>query len=44
MEEGCGESNGVEGSSGDGDDSEESETTGMIFFLLTGLAFSSVPG
>jgi hypothetical protein len=31
---GCGESLGDDGSSGDGKDSEESDTTGMIFFLF----------
>ena len=29
-----GEPTGEDGSSGDGDDSDESETTGMIFFLV----------
>ena len=34
IEDGWGESTGVEGSSGDGEDSDESDTTGMIFFLV----------
>ena len=33
IEDGWGESTGVEGS-GDGEDSDESDTTGMIFFLV----------
>ena len=34
IEDGWGESTGVEGSSGDGEDSDESDTTGIIFFLV----------
>ena len=34
IEDGWGESTGVEGSSGDREDSDESDTTGMIFFLI----------
>ena len=34
IDDGWGESTGVEGSSGDGEDSDESDTTGMIFFFM----------
>ena len=34
IEDGCGESVGLEGCSGDGEDSDVSETTGMIFFFI----------